>query len=103
MINGETMVRRGGRVIAQRASGALVLLNVESGQYYALNAVGARLWELCGEPQSVKAVAAALSQEYEAPLETIRADLVELLEELAGEKLVALESGAAAPGPAPRP
>ncbi len=75
-------------VLAQRVGETLVLLDPHGGQYFALDEVGTRVWELCDGTRSVAELVAVLTAEYAAPAETIEADVVELLSELAGERLV---------------
>lgn len=79
---------RAGRILAHRGDEELVLLDPENGQYFTLDEVGARIWELCDGSRSVSEIAGALDEEFDAPLETIRADLLELLEELSSGGLV---------------
>ena len=79
---------RAARILAHRGDEELVLLDPENGQYFTLDEVGARIWELCDGKRSVSEIAAALDEEFDAPLETIRADLLELLEELSSGGLV---------------
>lgn len=88
MIAPESQPRRREGILRQRASGTVILLQLEGGKYYALNEVGGRVWELCDGTRTVSEVVSCLYQEYEAPLETLEADVVELLTDLALEKLV---------------
>jgi coenzyme PQQ biosynthesis protein PqqD len=88
MIALESRPRQRAQIIAQRASGALILLSLADGNYYRLNEVGDRVWELCDGTRSVAEVVAIIGQEYEAPAEAVEADVLALLEELAHEKLV---------------
>jgi pyrroloquinoline quinone biosynthesis protein D len=83
---------RRGNVIKQATADTLVLVNMDDGQCYGLNEVGGRLWELCDGTHSLPDIIAILSHEYEAPESAIAADIVEILEELASEKLVVMES-----------
>ena len=79
-------------VVAQSADGTHVLLDTTSGAYFTLDEVGGRVWELCdGRP--VTSIAEALCAEFEAPQATIERDVLELLEELRGEGLVAVAEG----------
>jgi len=78
------------RVLAQKATDALVLLNIDDGTYYALNEVGARIWELSDGTRSVADIIAIIEQEYDAPRATVEADVAELVEELAREQLLIL-------------
>ena len=88
MLNPGTRPRRNEQVLGQRMDDTFVLLKPSDGNYYALDEVGSRVWELCDGRRSVADVAATICSEYDAPAETIRADVLELLEDLAGESLV---------------
>jgi hypothetical protein len=80
--------KRRERVLTQRVDDTLLLLDPHGGEYFALDEVGARVWGLCDGAHSVAQMVSLLAAEYDAPAETIEADVVELLSELAGEKLV---------------
>ena len=75
-------------VVKQRASTSLVLLDIESGEYYSLNEVGDRMWELCDGSRSIREVIAAIGREYDASEDIIETDVTELLEELVGANLL---------------
>ena len=89
MIALETRPTRADGILAQRNADSLILLNPENGQYFTLDEVGARVWELCDGSHAVAEVVSALYAEYDAPLKSIQTDVLELLGELAGEQLVA--------------
>jgi hypothetical protein len=78
----DTYLRRKEQVIAQESSGALVLFNMDDGQYYSLNEIGNRIWELCDGSRSVGQVVSILCEEYDSPAEIVNRDALELLEEL---------------------
>jgi hypothetical protein len=69
--------------------GSCVLLDPASGLYYSLDEVGSQIWELCDGSRLTSEVVAAIQQEYDAAAETIEADVLALLAELADERLVA--------------
>ncbi len=75
-------------VLCQQASGTTVLLDPSSGEYYSLEEVGARIWELCDGANNVGAIIALLAQEYDAPAVTIRNDVQQFLAELIDADLV---------------
>ena len=68
-----------------------LVVDVKGGLLYPLNAVGARIWQLCDGASSVEEIVAALAAEFEAPEATIRVDAVEFIERLAEAKLVSIE------------
>jgi len=74
-------------VLVQEADADAVLLDVDTGSYFALNEVGGRVWSLC-DGRTVSDIIDAICAEFDAPLEMIRADVLELLGALADEKLV---------------
>ena len=75
-------------VLAQVAGETVVLLTPDSGEYFTLNEVGGRIWELADGTRSVEEIARMLGEEYDAPVEEIQADAVELLEELDAARLL---------------
>jgi hypothetical protein len=78
-------------LLAQRAAESRVVLDPATGQYYALDEVSGRVWDLCDGSRSVAEVIAAVCEEYDAPREEIQADVLALLGELAGDGLVVRE------------
>ncbi len=88
MIELDSRLSRSSDVLAQRSGEHTLLLNPSSGEYYTLDEVGGRIWELCDGTRPVSAVVAAIQSEYEAPAEAIESDVVELLDDLARERLV---------------
>jgi coenzyme PQQ biosynthesis protein PqqD len=88
MITLESHPQQRERIFSQQASGTLVLLNPGNGEYYALNEVGSRVWELCDGTRSVSEMISAICREYDAPTETIEADVLALLAGLVDENLL---------------
>ena len=76
------------KVIAQKAKDLLVLLDLDTGEYYNLDEVGTRIWELCDGARTVSEIALRISEEFEASGETVERDVVKFLEELVQDKLV---------------
>ena len=68
--------------------GEVVILNFADEVYYGLDGVGARVWELLGEPRTLAELRDAVTAEYEVDAATVEADLRELLEDLATRRLV---------------
>jgi hypothetical protein len=72
----------------QRASESLVLVQIDSGRYYALEETGDRIWQLCDGQRTLGDIVAEVSAHYGKDPATVRADAAELLEQLAAEGLV---------------
>jgi hypothetical protein len=67
-----------------------VILNVESGQYYGLNEVGARVWELIQQPRALSEIRTALLEQYDVEPEVCERDLRRIIEDLMTNGLVAV-------------
>ena len=88
MIEPTEAFRRPNDVITQTVSGKLMLVNMETGEFYGLNEVGMRIWDLCDGHRSSDDMAAIIGQEFDATIEDVRADVDEVLEGLVSEKLL---------------
>jgi hypothetical protein len=75
-------------VAAQVADGEAVLLDIESGEYFSLNSVGSRIWELCDGTRSTAEIVSILCGEFDVVEDVATADAHEILDELRNEKLV---------------
>jgi coenzyme PQQ biosynthesis protein PqqD len=80
--------RQRARVVAQQAAGKWVLLDVDSGRYYALDDVGGRIWQLCDGSRTVAQIAEVVGDEYDAAGVAIQEDVVAFVSELASESLL---------------
>ena len=84
-------LRREEGILAQEAHGQTVLLRLEDGGYYALDEVGAMIWELCDGQRAVGEIVAMLCAEFDAPEATVRADVVEFIDDLCRERLLVVD------------
>src|ERR1700691_3010647 len=88
MIDKDRRPKRTSQVIAQRASDDWLLFNMEDGQYFSLNEIGGRVWELCDGTHNVPQLVQVLAAEYDAPAEVLEQDVIELLESFQSGKLI---------------
>lgn len=84
----DTVVAAKGQVSAD-IGGELVLLNMASGEYFGLNAVGSRVWELIAEPVTVSDIRDHLLREYaDVDAERCTMDLLALLNDMHEASLI---------------
>ena len=69
-------------VIFRELDGEAVVLNLDTGIYFGLDAVGTRIWRLLEERKPLKAVLDTLIEEYEAPPDRLQRDLLAFVERL---------------------
>ncbi len=76
-------------VVSREVNGEAVLLDLASGQYFGLNAVGSAIWQILGDaPVTMAALCDEVEAEFDAPRDVIEADVSELIEELAMAGLI---------------
>src|SRR5215218_2107048 len=80
--------RRHPEAVAQPVRGSMALLNTRTEEYFSLNEVGARVWELIDGQRTVGEIVAVLRGEYEVGEAELRADVDELLVDLAAAQLI---------------
>lgn len=68
-----------------------VILDLASGTYYGLDMVGARMWQLMTEGQTLAQVCETMLAEYEVSSEDIERDVLALVQTLLEKQLVSAD------------
>ena len=74
-------VTRNEAIVFTELDDTIVMMDVEEGRYYELDAVGARVWALLENEPLAGELCEALGREYEVAPETCRKDVLGFLEE----------------------
>jgi hypothetical protein len=74
--------------VRRRIRGQDILLNLRTGYFYALDTVGTLMVDLLSREGDLNKVARQICQEYEVTYETVKDDLLELLQALTHAGLV---------------
>jgi protein arginine N-methyltransferase 1 len=85
-VSGRLRVHRS--VLSRELAGETVLLNLESGVYYGLDAVGTRAWNLLAEERTLADVCTIMLKEFEVTHDTLQQDLTTLVRELCEKQLL---------------
>lgn len=75
-------------VVHRVLDGETVVLHLESGTYFGLNATGTRVWSLVEEGASRNAIIERISSEFGHPIDAVQSDVDELLAALQAKGLV---------------
>jgi hypothetical protein len=81
-------------VISQEVSGETVLLDLESENYFGLDEVGTRIWQLIESAGDLETIFNTLLEEYDVEEEELLSDLSDLVGEIEKLGLVKLETRA---------
>ena len=78
------------QVMARQVGDETVILDLASGTYYGLDPVGARIWQLLAEGQTLAKVRDVMLAEYDVSIDDLERDLSRLLNDLSDKNLVNL-------------
>jgi hypothetical protein len=87
----DATVRIPDEVIFRELDGEAVVLNLDTGIYFGLDAVGTRIWRLLEEHKSLRLVLDTLVDEYDAAPDRLQRDLLAFIERLNSKGLLTLE------------
>ncbi|MEV7398555.1 PqqD family protein [Aeromicrobium sp. NPDC092404] len=87
-LSGSTVLQASGTVLVRSAGTETVLLDQASEEFFGLDGVGARLFELLSEPSTIDTVADVLVEEYDVERAVLASDLLGLASELVERGLV---------------
>ena len=79
-------------VLSREVQGEAVLLHLDSGEYFGLDAVATRVWQLLSESGDVSRVESTISEEFEVDPARASKDVRDLVAELLRMRLLE-ESG----------
>ena len=92
-LSDDSLVKASGNQVSSEVDGEAVSVNLKSGVYYSLNAVGSRIWQLVQETSSVREIRETIVEEYEVEAERCGRDVLNLLNELAAKGLIQVDGG----------
>ena len=78
-------------VLFQQVGGEGVLLDMGSEQYFGLDDISLRIWEILSENDSVENLFTVLINEYDVTEDVLKQDVANVLETLAADKLITFE------------
>jgi hypothetical protein len=88
-------------VLLQNVADEAVFLNLDTGTYYGLDAIGTRMAQLLLKLPDEESVVRQMEREYDTTVDVLRADVTRLIAELETEGLVERTADAGAVTPTP--
>jgi hypothetical protein len=83
------LIRNGDILYAPVGAEEAVMMSIEAGRYFGLNAVGARIWELLDTPKTVAELCASIAEEFEVNADACEPDVVKFTGHLIENGIVA--------------
>ena len=89
-VNIDSVITKNTEIDDTDLDGEKVMMNLDKGQYFMMNEVGSRIWEIISEPVNVKGIIDTLRSEYEVDEETCKDTVVEFLGKLNNADLISI-------------
>ncbi len=90
IINHQSIIQRSNKLVSSNMDGETVMMSIENGEYFGLNPVGSRMWELIENPIEVDALIELLLDEFDVSREQCEIETMEFLNHLLEKKLLTI-------------
>jgi hypothetical protein len=89
-ISSDTLLQRKSDLLYNKIDDEIVILSLENNEYFGMDKVGSRIWELLEQPIIFNQLAAQLIIEYEVTEQQCKEDIMTFLEKMADKKLITI-------------
>lgn len=90
-VNLKDIISRNNEIDDTDLDGEKVMMNLDKGQYFMMNEVGSRIWEILEESKSVEEIVQSLLNEYEVEKEQCESTVIEFLGQLNKADLISVK------------
>ena len=84
----DAAIDRAEGLVASDVNGEVVILSIEVGHFFHLNATGSRIWNLLNAPMTVAALSAAMAERFAVGVDDCRRDVTEFVEAMLDKGLL---------------
>ncbi|WP_077148271.1 PqqD family peptide modification chaperone [Sphingopyxis sp. KK2] len=91
-ITGNSLITRNPSILFNDFDDGLMMMDIDSGNYFDVDSVGGRIWALLESPATLDTICESLVAEYAVDADVCRSETIGFIEELAGKGLVTLQT-----------
>lgn len=84
----DTVVSQVEEIVASDMDGETVMMSIENGEYYGMDAIGSRIWALIEKPAKVLDLINTLLEGFDVDREMCEKDVLKFLNELNDNKIL---------------
>lgn len=75
-------------MVFSEMDGEIVMMSIENSEYYGLDPIASRIWELLEQPATIEQLVEKLMEEYEVDYNTCLLDVIAFSDELLEKKIL---------------
>lgn len=83
----DIIIKRNEKIITSRLDDEIIMMSAESGEYYGLDPVASRIWELLENETSLTGLTEKLTEEFQVPADECLNDVNSFIEKLISKGL----------------
>ncbi|MDZ7817300.1 MAG: lasso peptide biosynthesis PqqD family chaperone [Aliarcobacter sp.] len=83
-----SIIKRNNDLLSSEMDDELVMMNLESNNYYGLNKIGKDIWEILEENQTLESLCNKLIEKYDVSFEECKNDITPFLEKLKESNII---------------
>ena len=85
-----TRVKRNDEVVEAIIDGETVMMDIESGNYYGLDLVATRIWQIIESPLAIQDICSQLLAEYDVSEKQCQQDVIDFVSEMVEARTVSV-------------
>ncbi len=82
MIADTAIISRGDTALSSRVEDSVVMMDIESGNYYEIDTTAAQIWEMIDPPIAFSELCGSLGERYQVDAEQCRLETAQFIEKL---------------------
>jgi len=87
-LNLQSIIKRNPGLVSSEIDSERIMMNIETGEYFGLDSVGSRIWELIENPVRLNNLIEILIDEFDVTQEQCETDTLEFIKQLLDKELV---------------
>jgi len=87
-ITTNSIIKRSPEIVYSDMDGETVMMSIEQGSYFGIDAIGSHIWNVLEEEISVEALCARLCEKYDVEESQCQQDVIRLLEKMQEHNII---------------
>jgi hypothetical protein len=87
-IKNDSIIYRQTDIVFNKLDDEIVMMSIKNGEYYGLDNIGSRIWEIIEKPVTLIQLVHKLKEEYNVEIQQCENDVIEFLEMLLKKNLI---------------
>jgi hypothetical protein len=89
-ITKSSIISRSKEIVFNKLDDEIMMMSIKNSEYYGLDNIASRIWELLANPSTLSQIVEKLSEEFEVSEDTCYTDVTEFLKALDEKNLIVI-------------